>query len=567
MNKRGMYSFALMVSLLGLLSLSINIQNAYAPHLIITINADGSISPASANITTSNNVTYTFTAEINASIIIQRSNIVIDGDGWTLNGVDLTIMRGFNLTGVSNVTIKNLNILEFGYAMWLEETSQCVISNNTYATNEGGIWLISSTENTVSNNNISGSFEAVALYSSSHNNTISNNTLVDGYYGIEVRNCSFNLILGNKISETHDGIYTINSNDNTILKNDITNSSRGIRLEASSNNIISGNNITNNHDSIQIEPSSSHNEVIGNDLIADSIAIALRGNSNNFHRNNVTAKAIGFDIFGNYSIISMNNIMNCGTGFFFGGNTIHTTVSGNDIRSSDYGLYSEQASNHTIVGNYITNNTYGVYLDGYSHNMRIFHNTFSNNTSHMVVSNPDRPNFLDNGVEGNYWDNYTGVDLDRDGIGDSPHVTNSNNTDNYPLMGMFHSFNTSLGKFLNIISNSTVDNFQYEAPGMIRFQVTNKTANQIHGFCRVCIPYEVLSEPFNVTIDGAHPTYWNYTIYDNGTHKWIYFEYEHSTLEIVIVPEFPSHIILLMFIIMTFPATIIYRRKQPIKVK
>jgi len=119
------------------------------------------------------------------------------------------------------------------------------------------------------------------------------------------------------------------------------------------------------------------------------------------------------------------------------------------------------------------------------------------------------------------------------------------------LMGMFHSFNTSLGKSINVISNSSVSGFTYESPGTIRFHVSNKTANQTHGFCRVSVPYEVLSDLFNVTIDGANPPYWNYTLYDNGTHQWIYFEYEHSTKEVVIIPEFPFFVILPMFMLVS----------------
>jgi hypothetical protein len=43
---------------------------------------------------------------------------------------------------------------------------------------------------------------------------------------------------------------------------------------------------------------------------------------------------------------------------------------------------------------------------------------------------------------------------------------------------------------------------------------------------------------YNVTINGAKPLYWNYALYDNGTHRWIYFAYEHSTKEIVIEQVF-----------------------------
>jgi hypothetical protein len=128
--------------------------------------------------------------------------------------------------------------------------------------------------------------------------------------------------------------------------------------------------------------------------------------------------------------------------------------------------------------------------------------------------------------------------LNHDGIGDTSHVIDANNTDNYPLMGMFHSFNTTLGKYVNVISNSTIDSFRYfESNSTIIMHVSNMTANQTYGFCRVSIPYEVMSEPFTVTIDGANPTYWNYTLYDNGTHRWIYFEYEHTTREIMIIAD------------------------------
>jgi hypothetical protein len=71
----------------------------------------------------------------------------------------------------------------------------------------------------------------------------------------------------------------------------------------------------------------------------------------------------------------------------------------------------------------------------------------------------------------------------------------------------------------------------------------------------------LMSEPFNVTVNGANPTYWNYTLYDNGTYRWIYFTYEHSTLEIIIVPEFPSFLILPLFMMATLLAVITYRRK------
>jgi len=55
----------------------------------IYIRANGSVDPPTAPISTLNNVTYTLTDNITStgiydSIIVERNNIVIDGDGYML---------------------------------------------------------------------------------------------------------------------------------------------------------------------------------------------------------------------------------------------------------------------------------------------------------------------------------------------------------------------------------------------------------------------------------------------------------------------------------------------------
>jgi len=158
--------------------------------------------------------------------------------------------------------------------------------------------------------------------------------------------------------------------------------------------------------------------------------------------------------------------------------------------------------------------------------------------------------------------------LDLDGIGDSEHILNANNQDNFPLMGMFSSFNTSLGYHANVISNSTIEDFEYfDSDSTIKIHVSNMTATQNYGFCRVCIPH-ALMDVNNISViidDGAvEVLHFNDTIYDNDTHRWIYFAYQHSVHEIVIVPEFSSFLILPLFMIATLLAVIAYKRKHAI---
>jgi hypothetical protein len=65
----------------------------------------------------------------------------------------------------------------------------------------------------------------------------------------------------------------------------------------------------------------------------------------------------------------------------------------------------------------------------------IYHNNFINNTFHIETDESN--GICDNGIEGNYWDVYTGVDNNGDGIGDTPFVIYENNQDNYPLMNQW----------------------------------------------------------------------------------------------------------------------------------
>ena len=94
--------------------------------------------------------------------------------------------------------------------------------------------------------------------------------------------------------------------------------------------------------------------------------------------------------------------------------------------------------------------------------------------------------------------------------------------------------------------------------------VSNLSLAQSFGFCRVSIPKGLISPPYTVVIDDdlTEVFYFNDTLYDNGTHRWIYFAYEHSMREVNIIPEFPAILISSLFMIATFQAVLVYKRKQ-----
>jgi parallel beta-helix repeat protein len=170
----------------------------------IYIRADGSINPPTANITTVDNVTYTFTDNINDSIVVERNNIVIDGNGYKLQGMGTGY--GFFLNGRNNVTIKETQIAEFEYGVYLNQS----LGNTVYSS-------------VIANNQMDG----ILLWKDSSQNTISNNNITNNNYGISLGYSTNNSILMNDITYNSYGISgSFFSSRNNIIGNTIKDNAR-----------------------------------------------------------------------------------------------------------------------------------------------------------------------------------------------------------------------------------------------------------------------------------------------------------------------------------------------------
>lgn len=260
-----------------------------------------------------------------------------------------------------------------------------------------------------------------------------------------------------------------------------------------------------------------------------------------------------------HSILTNNNISDnqCGIGLGYSSNN---TIANNYVYSSDEcGIGLDYSSHNILTGNTALNNGYGIWITQHSHNI-VFHNSIVNNTKQVHIFNST--NTFDNGYEGNYWSDYDGADIDQDGIGDKPRIIDANNTDDYPLMGMFSDFEVIWEEetyHVTTICNSTISAFQFnQEERILSFNVTGPDFTV--GFCRITIPKALINETYTVLVDGEQVDVKVLPV-SNSTHAFLYFTYIHSTHEVVIIPEFPPTLILILFMITTLIVITITKRK------
>ena len=337
----------IMLSLLltSMLTLAFNIQPVRASETIY-IRPDGTVE-GTDKIQRDGDI-YTFTDNIYGEIVVEKDNVEVDGASYTLQGTGSGY--GFYLNGISNVTIKNIEIKAFDISIYLTTSSNIIIAGNTITDNYD---------------------DGILVGWGSSNNIISGNTITDnGWCGIGLRGYN-NSVSGNTITDNYlDGILLLGSN-NTIFGNKIIANGRfGITLaEGCSGNSISGNNITNNN-----------------------YGVFLRGCSGN----SISGSNIANNNYGIHVIICSDN-----------------AICGNNITNNDRGIELYSSSNNIIYHNNFVDNTEQVYSEGSTNVWDDGYPSGGNYWSDYTTRYPDAQELDDSGIwdspyviDGNNQDNY-----------------------------------------------------------------------------------------------------------------------------------------------------------------
>jgi len=575
----------------------------------IYIRADGSVEPETAPIHNTGNSTYTLTGDITYpvyhGITVERSNIVIDGDGYIVQGSgeidELSPTTGIGVSA-DNVTIQDVNVKDYYIGIhliydYISNVSNCHIYTSNITDNKYGILSRYATGSLFSGNTLEGNRYNLAIQGVELNHflhVITSSNMANGkgvYYMVNQTDYTIT-------PNTHPQVgflALVNCQNVTVEGLTLANNSHGILIAHTNNSEISQNTLTSNV--FGIECRSSHgNTLFGNIATENSRGISIMSSANiTVVNNNLTHNIEDFDFFFGSDPFSC--------GIRVRGNSTDNRLSNNIVTDNNWGVVIEsdpytRARDNTLIGNMISLNMEdGIYLYGdnnlfvdnvISHNegkgVMIWHskgnrfvrNNFVENTRGNAGAGRRDTNIWNDDVEGNYWSDYQGVDVDKDGVGDTIYVISENNTDNHPLMGTTSSYNTTNNYQIHLVSNSTVNSLHFSESAGIEIYVANTTENQNYGFCRLTIPKANVAPPYNITITSTHGDGFLifamnvgavdvldfHIVSENTSHAIIYFAYEHSEHRIVIIPESSTPLIYLTLLGMITLLVVIPRRRR-----
>lgn len=382
--------------------------------------------------------TYVLTQDISANqgpaISIRSSNVIFDGRGYTIDGVDagssFGILVNNGKTPLTGVTVKNVRLTDWYDGLYFKYVDASRIESVTASSNvRAGISLCYANDNVLTGCTVNGNGQGMYVWSRCSRNRIESCTMSD--------NSETGLWLAST-GRTANGIV-YDSTDNRVIGNTASGNGRmGLYVDFSDGNILSNNRVTANKQFGIFLDYSTRTQVEDNAVSGGSEqAIYLYDADETALVGNTVSGAADYGIW-----------ISSSSGATIRSNAITKNGKGGLVLNGEETI---PANDHTIVSNTIRDNgDVGLYLCRSAGNI-IADNLFSNPANvrfggacgGSIWSDDGHPGTsIVNGptLGGNYWGSPSGTgfsektaDANGDGICDAPYVINANNTDRLPL--------------------------------------------------------------------------------------------------------------------------------------
>lgn len=252
---------------------------------------------------------------------------------------------------------------------------------------------------------------------------------VKDYAAVIIENSGDFLVENNRIVDVFFGIYLAKTERGIVRKNHVeafdtreASSGNGIHLWNASNPVIIDNEVSGMRDGIYLEFVDDA-EIYGN-ISNDNNRYGLHymfSDGGKYYDNTFRRNGAGVAVMYSDDVDMMNNKFEHNWGTAAYGLLLkdinHSKIEGNRFYRNTVAIYSEGSNNVHIHANDIELNGWAVNVKSNSAENRFTENNFIENSFDVRTDSPRNNNIF----SGNYWSNYEGYDLDRDGIGDVPY--------------------------------------------------------------------------------------------------------------------------------------------------